>query len=178
MTTAFTLGQIFRPDAPVNLAIQAGVGGALDRSLQLGQVVNVVSDRTMDLGAEDRDGALLQPAAFGFPPAHPFREDGVLIPAGPSAILPYPTVAGGTVNRTTGSATSLQRIKTDFPDVQVESMEGAAFFYACISCEVAALQLRSISNYVEPRNRDAWNMPLAIANLNEAVQRVLAPFIQ
>jgi futalosine hydrolase len=45
-------------------------------------------------------------------------------------------------------------------------MEGAAFFYACEEANVAALQVRAISNYVEKRNKENWNMPLAVKNLN------------
>nr|WP_256534148.1 futalosine hydrolase [Lewinella sp. JB7] len=177
MTTAFALGSAFGGGNPPGLAIQAGVGGAIDRSLSIGQVVNVTSDRLMDLGAEDADGKLLSPAALGFAPAHPFDEAGWLIPPGPSAILPYETVAGGTVNRATGTENSVEEWRRLYPGVQVESMEGAAFFYACMAAAVEALQLRAISNYVERRNRAAWDLPGAIGALNEALQRVLTPFI-
>jgi len=57
--------------------------------------------------------------------------------------------------------------------VQVESMEGAAFFYACLMAEVPFLEIRSISNFVEPRNRDAWDLPLAIGNLNQVLAEIL-----
>jgi futalosine hydrolase len=45
-------------------------------------------------------------------------------------------------------------------------MEGAAFFYVCRQLNVPCIQIRAVSNYVEKRNRDAWNIPLAIKNLN------------
>ena len=48
-------------------------------------------------------------------------------------------------------------------------MEGAAFFLACLLSEVPFLEIRSISNFVEPRNREAWDLPLAIDNLNVAL---------
>jgi futalosine hydrolase len=53
-------------------------------------------------------------------------------------------------------------------------MEGAAFFYACARVELASIQLRAISNWVEPRNRDAWNIPLAISNLNQSLAQLLS----
>jgi futalosine hydrolase len=46
-------------------------------------------------------------------------------------------------------------------------MEGAAFFYACEEAQVEALQIRCISNYVEKRNRENWNLALAVKNLND-----------
>jgi futalosine hydrolase len=45
-------------------------------------------------------------------------------------------------------------------------MEGAAFFYACRKEGVPGLQIRAVSNYVEKRNRDAWQIGLAVKNLN------------
>jgi futalosine hydrolase len=51
-------------------------------------------------------------------------------------------------------------------NAQIESMEGAAFFYACRQMEVPCMQIRAVSNYVEKRNRDAWQIGLAIKNLN------------
>jgi len=43
---------------------------------------------------------------------------------------------------------------------QIESMEGAAFMYACIIHKVPFAQVRAVSNVVERRNRAAWNIPL------------------
>jgi len=48
---------------------------------------------------------------------------------------------------------------------QVESMEGAAFFYACLLEGITCSQIRTISNKVEKRNKDNWNIPLAVKNL-------------
>ena len=101
----------------------------------------------------------------------------MLRPPGPSAILPFRQVNGGTVNRTTGTIRSLELLKQKFPEVQVESMEGAGFFYAGMMSGVELLQLRSISNYVQARDRDSWNIPLAVSQLNDALQQVLEPFL-
>ncbi|CAH1000426.1 Futalosine hydrolase [Neolewinella maritima] len=177
VSTAYLLGKRFATQPPVQLAIQAGIAGALDRSLAYGQVVNVTSERLGDWGAEDRDGSLLSPADIGFPPGFPFDATGSLRPPGPAAILPFTTAAGLTVQRATGSDASIARLRTHFPDAQVESMEGAAFFYACLEAGVDALQLRGISNYVEARDRSKWQLTPAIEAVNVAVQQVLTPFI-
>mgnify|MGYP003898682553 CR=1 FL=1 len=78
-----------------------------------------------------------------------------------------------TVNKVHGDSNSIAATISKYP-VHVESMEGAAFFYACAQVELASIQLRAISNWVEPRNRDAWNIPLAIANLNQSVAQLLS----
>ena len=68
-----------------------------------------------------------------------------------------------TVNTVHGRDESIAKISSD---TQLESMEGAAFFYACQMAGIPAIQIRAVSNYVERRNRDAWQIGLAIKNLN------------
>ena len=49
-------------------------------------------------------------------------------------------------------------------------MEGAAFFYVCSMEHIPFIQLRAISNRVELRNRKAWKMDLALANVAQVPQ--------
>jgi futalosine hydrolase len=50
-------------------------------------------------------------------------------------------------------------------------MEGAAFFYACLQQQgLGFVQIRALSNYVEPRNRAAWQIPQAIEHLGQTVK--------
>ena len=53
-------------------------------------------------------------------------------------------------------------------------MEGAAVFKVCNFFNTPCIQLRSISNYVEKRNKKKWNIPLAIQNLNFEVERIIS----
>jgi futalosine hydrolase len=55
----------------------------------------------------------------------------------------------------------------------VESMEGAAFFYACMIEKIPCAQIRAVSNFIEKRNRDNWNIALAIKNLNETAIEII-----
>ncbi len=55
----------------------------------------------------------------------------------------------------------------------VETMEGAAFILAANAFNWRAIQLRAISNKVEKRNKDNWQMALAIKNLNHVVVELL-----
>ena len=45
---------------------------------------------------------------------------------------------------------------------------------ACQNAGVPCVQLRAISNYVERRNKLAWDIPLAIQNLNIELSNFLA----
>jgi futalosine hydrolase len=62
-------------------------------------------------------------------------------------------------------------------DADIESMEGAACFYVCLLEKIPFLEVRSISNYVEPRNRANWNLPLAIQNLNQVLVEMIDGFV-
>jgi futalosine hydrolase len=48
-------------------------------------------------------------------------------------------------------------------------MEGASFFYACEQAGIPGIQIRSISNLVERRNKENWQIGLAIKNLNNTL---------
>lgn len=174
--TAFALGHRFGAGNLPQLAVQAGIGGATNRAIALGEVVRITSEVLGDLGAEDADGTFLSLRDIGLPPGPPFNESGVLEPT-VGAHLPFRSVAGLSVNRVSGRAATVAARAARHPDAEVESMEGAAFFYACMQAGVEPLQLRAISNYVEPRNREAWRMGAAIEGLNAALRRVLGAFV-
>jgi futalosine hydrolase len=52
-------------------------------------------------------------------------------------------------------------------------MEGATFFYICSREDIPFLALRAISNKVESRNKNNWNIDLALHNLSEKLIDVL-----
>jgi futalosine hydrolase len=82
------------------------------------------------------------------------------------------TVVAITVNTATGSEITRLRLKNKFnPDI--ETMEGAAFFYICIRERIPFLAIRAISNRVEPRDKRNWKINLALANLSEKLTEVL-----
>jgi futalosine hydrolase len=84
-------------------------------------------------------------------------------------------VNGITVNKVHGNEDSIDKIFQLFHPY-TESMEGAAFLYACRLENIPCLQLRSISNYVEKRNRDAWNIQLALENLQKSILTIYDNF--
>jgi futalosine hydrolase len=175
--TALALGLRFGGGDLPALAIQAGVGGAINREIPLGEVVRVSSECFGDLGAEDRDGRQLSLGDIGLPPGPPFNGEELLVAPPGLAALPFREVAGISVNRVSGSENSIRIMRERWSKAEVESMEGAAFFFACLKVGVEPLQVRAISNYVEPRNREGWQMGLAITNLNEQLQAMLGAFI-
>lgn len=146
-------------------ALNLGIAGAFNPTLQLGEVFQVTRDRLVDVGIEEADGRFVDVFDLNLTEANaPPYQEGWLHPS-ESTFDFLPKASALTVNTVHGSAESIASIKAQYP-ADLESMEGAAFFYCCLQQQLPCLQLRAISNYVEPRNKDNWNIPLAIDRLN------------
>jgi futalosine hydrolase len=151
-----------------DLALNVGVCGSFDRALKPGCVVHVVSDRIAELGAED-DDAFLTIDELRLP------GEPVFVNASPPDNEPLrslPAVSGITVNTVHGNERTIAAVVRRFKP-QVESMEGAAFMHACVMSGVPFAQVRAVSNIVEKRNREAWNLGEAIGNLGRCVLAIL-----
>ncbi|MGN6639890.1 MAG: futalosine hydrolase [Mucilaginibacter sp.] len=157
VATAFALGRHLATNQ-YDLAINLGIAGSFDRSIALGEVVEIVEDRFSELGAED-DKAFLTIDELGFGESI-FNASASTSDFGKS----LKKIKAITVNTVHGNEANIQKL-TGRLDVQLESMEGAAFFYGCKQAGVPCLQIRAVSNYVEKRNRDAWQIGMAIKNL-------------
>ena len=158
-----------------DMALNVGVCGTFDRALPLGAVVHVVADRLPELGAEDGDRWLsIHELGLLGENEFPFHGGELvnLAPPDNAALRALPEASGITVNTVHGSDESIARVLERFVP-RVESMEGAAFMYACLVHGVPFAQVRAVSNVVERRNRAAWKMPEAIAALNATALDIL-----
>ena len=157
-----------------DLAINAGIAGSFKRTIPLGEVVQVVSEEFGDLGVEEADGSFTDVFSLGlldrnFPPF----ETGRLLQPVREPIPGMLAVSGLTVDRVHGYAPHIEAAEKRY-GADIETMEGAAFFLCCLLEKQPFLAFRAISNYVEARNREAWEIPLAIDQLN----KTLIDFIQ
>ena len=151
-----------------NLVLNAGIAGSLTKELEIGEVVNVVTEEFGDLGIE-KEGEFLTLFEAGFMDAGEFPfENGILKPPGLNGFTDLKKVRGLTTSKSHGRNDSISEIKTKF-SAQVESMEGAAVFFVCNWLGVDCCQIRAISNYVEPRETASWDIPLALQKLSDAV---------
>ena len=86
----------------------------------------------------------------------------------PLCLLDAPGVAGGTVNCCTGTQYLGNRRESTF-QIQVENMEGAAFFAVCKAFGVSGYQFRAISNMASDRDESSWDIPRALTALKQSV---------
>ena len=172
LNTSFAMAR-YQDMSKTDVALNIGLAGSFNPDYEIGNVVEVVADRFGDLGVEENDGNFTDVYELGLTERnqYPF-EDGWINAMKPKYKLDLPQVTGITVNKVHGHQKSIELIRSKYkPDV--ESMEGAGFAYACKIMDVAGHQIRCISNNVEPRNKDNWQIAKAIDNLNEALIKII-----
>jgi futalosine hydrolase len=173
VSTAYHMGRILGK-YKYDFAFNFGIAGSFDRDISVGSVVNVDSDILSELGAEHGNEFLkfdqlgmgtssinrtLWKGKNNFEICNPVLQQ-------------LPRVKGITVNTVHGNNDSIKKISALFnPDV--ETMEGAAFLAICNTEKIKCVQIRSISNYVEERNKDNWEIEKAIQSLNDEAIRIL-----
>jgi len=158
--TAFALGRHFAQNK-YDLVINLGIAGSFDRSIEPGFVIEVTDDTFAETGAED-DEQFIPMNVLGFGEVT-YKPTTTLDEVESNFYLKKARAI--TVNTVHGNDASIKKVQ-DRLNPQLESMEGAAFFYACQQVNVRCIQIRAVSNYVEKRNRDSWQIGLAIKNLN------------
>ena len=158
-----------------DMAINIGLAGSYRYEIVPGDVVNVISETFGDLGAEDDDKFL---SVFELGLQHsdhfPFWNEKLKNDTAGiyKSLKSLKKVKAITVNKVHGNNDSImQAIMKFHPDI--ETMEGAAFFYVCMMEKIPCIQLRAISNRVEKRDRNSWEIILSIANLSQTVRALI-----
>lgn len=174
MATAYHMGKILA-NAEYDIALSLGIGGSFDKRIELAQIVLASSDLAVEEGAEDGDQWLsLEDMKLRDPDDFPY-EGGRLksdLAARFSQEMDIPLKEAVSVNRVLGSEKSIKKLQQHF-NPEIVSMEGAAFYFACLMRGLPAAQIRAVSNYVENRDRSAWKVEEAISNLAETSIKLL-----
>jgi futalosine hydrolase len=153
-----------RPD----FILHTGICGSFRPEIPIGTVVNVLSEEFADIGFDDKGKFI------------PFHEKGDIDKEG-KLICPtdlgnkwgFNSVHGITVNTASGNKPAIDKLVNQFnPDI--ETMEGAAVFYTCMKQNIPFAEIRSVSNFVEARNINNWNIPLAIKNLSIVIPEIIS----
>ncbi|MBK7639981.1 MAG: futalosine hydrolase [Bacteroidetes bacterium] len=171
LSTAANLA-IYATQNERDLFINAGIAGAFDRNISIGTVLFVESETYGDFGVEDGDefadffdlGFLdKKEDAFQYGKKEAIGE----IKNHP-IIKNLKKVNSITVNKVHGNPKTIESLLKKYqPDI--ENMEGLAFYYVCYLLQKDCIEIRSISNYVEKRNKENWDIKGAIKNLNQTL---------
>jgi futalosine hydrolase len=176
VSTAWSLKHWFDNNTHPDLAINIGIAGSYNDCYKPGDITMPVTDCFADFGIEDHENGFLSIfeaeliARDQFPYKRGWLKADLKQFNNLEKVIPF--VKAVTVNMTSGSSASIERIKSKFnPDV--ETMEGATFFYICAMEKIPFLAVRAISNKVEPRNKSNWIVSMALNNLANRLEDLL-----
>ncbi|MEU5903989.1 futalosine hydrolase [Micromonospora sp. NPDC047527] len=157
---------------PYRAVVSAGVAGGFAGRAAVGDTVLGTASVAADLGAESPEG-FIPVDELGMPPA--LLGGGSVVPADPQllaalrAALPAATTGPVlTVSTVTGTAASTEELRRRHPTAVAEAMEGYGVAVAAAQAGVPFVELRTISNPIGPRDRDAWRLHEALTALTEA----------
>ena len=180
VATAFQMGSL--ESKSYDVALNVGIAGSFNRMLAIGEVLNITVDCFSELGADYGDRFI---PLYSMDFAKEF-DNGVInknceiqnnSQTTNKLITDLKQAKGITVNTINGNEERIEKVMQQFsPDV--ESMEGAAFLYGCMVKEIPCFQIRGISNYIEARNLNNWNIPFAISMVNKRVVDILDGFLK
>jgi len=181
-STSYRLTKILNSSSEAfDLVVNIGIAGSFSPDFPQGSVARIDREYFGDLGFETYlgfqtlfDYNILDADTFPF-------KGGALLTVDLSANIEkamniYPKATAVTVQTVSGLPEKTLQLKRDFLP-QIESMEGAAFFYVCLLEKVPFIELRAVSNEVGERNRKKWNIPSALNALNEANKKLLVALL-
>ncbi|MCX4747331.1 futalosine hydrolase [Kitasatospora sp. NBC_01287] len=147
------------------LVVSAGIAGGFAPRAPIGTVVAADAIIAADLGAQTPDG-FQDVAELGFGTvAHTPPPGAVALLARATGAVVGPVL---TVSTVTGSAERAAELAARHPGAAAEAMEGFGVAEAAARFGVPALELRTVSNAVGPRDRAAWRIGEALAALERA----------
>ncbi|RAO54111.1 Futalosine hydrolase [Micromonospora saelicesensis] len=157
---------------PYRAVVSAGVAGGFTGRAEVGDTVLGTASIAADLGAESPDG-FIPVDELGMPSA--LLGAGSRVPADPGLLgalrAALPTATAGpvlTVSTVTGTTASTDVLRRRHPEAVAEAMEGYGVAVAAAQAGVPFAELRTISNPIGPRDRDAWRLRDALAALTAA----------
>ena len=166
--TAYKLGKAVATKH-YHFILNVGIAGSFKPDILRGSVVEIMSEQYGDLGVEEADGTFTDIHELNLIGSNevPFIK-AKLLNKKPLNIKKINKVSGLTVQKVHGFGISIASIVKKY-NCDIETMEGAVVFQICLTEKIDFSQIRAISNHVEPRNKDNWQIKEAIENLNKVV---------
>jgi futalosine hydrolase len=173
-STSYRLTKILNTASdPFDIALNIGIAGSFSPEFPIGSAARIKEEYFGDLGFETFGGFqtlfdynILDADTF------PYKNGALnapeLSPAIERALGSIRYAKAVTVQTVSGFPEKTERLKAGFSP-EIESMEGAAFFYVCLLEKIPFTEIRTVSNEVGERDRAKWNIPLALNVLKDSV---------
>ncbi|SDY32319.1 futalosine hydrolase [Evansella caseinilytica] len=153
-----------------DLVISSGIAGGFAHRAGVGSIVIADKIISADLGAETGDGFLsIDELGFGSATIAVDEYRFAEVAAGmKKSQLPVHTGSILTLSTITGTAATAAHLTARYPDAVAEAMEGFGVAQAAYIFQLPAIEIRTISNLVGPRDRSNWKITEALQLLEQA----------
>lgn len=137
-----------------DLLINIGLCGSFSDDLTIGDPVSVILDEFADLGMTYPNNGFktLFEEEFIKPNESPYKNGKLFNQFQKFIDTELPKVTSITVNSVSGSKKQIKMRKDKF-DPDIETMEGAAIAYVCLNKNINYLQIRTVSNRLNPETK-------------------------
>jgi len=170
--TLYGIEEYLCKNSQVDFAINVGLCGSFPESkIGLLKVVNIRSEQFGDLGVVE-GGRIKTLFDLGLVEDEVFEQQRLVNDTefeGLENFVDFTGVDSITVCSISSYPEQIERRSKRF-GADVENMEGAAFFYVMKKRGIKFLEIRSVSNFVERRNKERWEVMGAISKLNEQMK--------
>jgi len=176
MATALGLMRYLAGNEPPCLALNAGIAGSFRKEIPVGTTGIVARDCFADFGIDNRGKFLTAVEARLVEPGTPPYNSTGWIECNNEYTRRlagrFHFLTGITSDTVSGSETRIKMLMDSYnPDV--ETMEGASFFYICALEKIPFMAVRAVSNMIEERDHSNWDIPLALRSLSERTREIL-----
>lgn len=156
---------------PYDAVICAGIAGGFTKA-PIGATVIGVRSIAADLGAESPNAFIpIEDLGFGTSQLH---ADESLVKALQTALPEALTGDILTLATVTGTQQTADALAARYPHALAEAMEGFGAAEAARQAGIPYAEIRTISNRIGPRDRDAWRLGEALAALTKAAAKLPA----
>ncbi|MDP5275129.1 futalosine hydrolase [Chengkuizengella axinellae] len=152
-----------------DIVISMGIGGGFVGRAEVGSIVVANKIIAADLGAETAEG-FSSLDELGFGSAQLKVNQDLATKIFESLHKTIPNVHLGpilTLSTVTGTAETAAKLTNRIKGATVEAMEGFGVATAAVKFDIPVLEIRTISNPVGPREREAWRMKEAFEGLTK-----------
>jgi len=178
VATAFNLGKVFATNK-YDFALDVGIAGSFDKKIKIGDTVFINKEIFPEFVAENGNSEIpvleLDMIKNYFPYSNSKGELINNITTNNKTLDNLQKATAVTLNKISGKQETIDKLINKYHP-QIESMEGGAFYYSCFAQNIQCAEIRTVSNYVEPRGLNKWEIDLAIDNLTNTIVNVLNDF--
>lgn len=173
MNTMYHLQNILNTEA-FDVVIQCGIAGAYNPIINISETVLVAKD-TFESGAQNVDGSILSLTDIQLHNPDIYFCESETIPSSfvMNFTTNYPKVNALTVAVSSGNKDTIRHRISKYK-ADIESMEGAALHYICNAKKIPFVQVRTISNRVEERNKNNWKIESALHQNAISISNIIA----